>query len=231
MKEFVTGQIEKEHAQRFSKVISLQEKRDISSPLDPFKDEWETLLPMEQYGDVTLPSANSDFITSYKNALALGNFEEFKSQIPDNDFTGIYRVKSATAATDKDKAAVKNYSQESISELEERLQKFLEKVERSDITPAYKAEYRKRIQNGEMQHLKMAKNLGTIDYTVEQRKSADWSNLVDLSKTLQQKTMILPLEDLARKLLIKSRDTKAQPVRSMKSALDFWELSDAEKKK
>ncbi len=229
MKEFVTGQVEKQHEQAFGRVVSLQEKRGIAPIHDPFKNEWQALLPEKQYGDVTLPSANAAFIASYKDALAKGKFEEFKENIPESDFSGIYRVRAVNPTNEKDKIAAANYSPESIDSLEKRLAEFLRKIEGSNIAPEYKAEYRKRIQNGEMQHLKMARNLGAVEYTIEQKIPSDWSNFVDLEKTLQQKTIVLPYEDLAQKLLEKSKKSKEHPVRTMKDALNFWELTDAEK--
>jgi hypothetical protein len=231
-KEFVNRSEEQVHEKRFSRVMRLQEKRDIDVPSDPFKSEWPSILPSSQYGDVALPSGQSAFIKEYKEALEEGNADAFVMHAGEDDYSNIYRVKSGSGENEKDRQVIENYNPQNLHQIKLKLLDFLSRIENSQMPDEYKNEYRDRIEKGELKHIELARTLASPDFTVLQKTPEEWGNFIDSHASVEEGTVVLPYERLAREMLMKGKALKEKgnvPKKTLNEALSFWDLSTAEK--
>lgn len=215
---------------------AFQSERVISPdqlPKDTLYEEYTSIIPPSEYGEISLTSAFGTFMGNYRRTLEEGSNASFIAENVNGDYSGIFRAKgnNETLKTEQDRRIANQHSPEYTSDVQAKLEAFAETVKSSDQPDAYKAEYLRTIERAKLPFVELTKHVITPEFTRVHKSPEEWAQLVDVERSVQEGEVILRYEDIARETLElakSTRETKGGAQVTASQALSFWNLSPSE---
>ena len=236
--ERVSAEIAQEHLHKFHKV---QERFNASSPHEVISDadvhaEWKRIIPQGNYGMISLTKVVDNFDKKYQSALknhTVTNLIENTFSSPEE--ASIYIVNTTTPdnLTPSEREIFDNHQPLTLAGGEEsiasRLEGFRHLLSQHVIPNAYQNEYDRVITEQE-RFIEQALGLGTPEFTIKQKTPEGWAKFIDRERTIQTDIIHLPLEDIARDIIVRASEQRNDAHRTVHEAFAQLNITEKEKK-
>ena len=236
--ERVSGEAAQEHLHNFHKV---QERFNASSPHEVISDadiyaEWKRIIPQGNYGMISLTKVVDNFDKKYQSALK----NHTATNLTENTFSSpeeasIYIVNTTTPdnLTPSEREIFDNHQPLTLAGGEEsiasRLEGFRHLLSQHVIPDAYQDEYDRVITEQE-RFIEQALGLGTPEFTIKQKTPEGWAKFIDRERTIQTGIIHLPLEDIARDIIVRASEQRNDAHRTVHEAFAQLNITEEEKK-
>ena len=110
-----------------------------------------------------------------------------------------------------------------------RLEGFRHLLSQHVIPDAYQDEYDRVITEQE-RFIEQALGLGTPEFTIKQKTPEGWAKFIDRERTIQTGIIHLPLEDIARDIIVRASEQRNDAHRTVHEAFAQLNIAEEEKK-
>lgn len=218
------------------RIEAFRAERQISPdqlPKDTLYEEYAGITPVSEYGTLSLVSGFEPFVSDYREALEKGTLSDYLAVTVRGDYSQIYRAKGDPnkAPNETAKKIALQHKPEATGPILNKLIAFKNKVAGSSLPQAYKNEYLRVLNEGDIPFIDLIPHLGTPEFTRRYKTPQEWADFVDVEASLKAGTAVLLYEDIAKKTLEQARDRrlkKGEKPISVKQALAKWNLSPKE---
>lgn len=218
-----------EQNERFVGLLRPIENVEAPSDKEVYED-WDTLTPKKDYGNISLRSFLKSFETPLKVALTQGTGDDFiKEFFQAGKLEQVYVAladPNESDLEDRDRRIIANHSSDAVEQYRVKLPRFLSELDEFGMPGVYTDFYREKLES-QLRFLKHIPLLGKPELTAQQYETDKWLKKIDLGASRSEGQVVFKFEHIARDFLLAARDIK-KPKVSVAQALENWQLSDEE---